>query len=203
MDDCVRTAQGVEIEFQQEWDANHVVKDPNKFCAEAGEVAAIRARNVYVPSKNSEEGYFFEAMAADEAFGALLHPGSGRQILSMVENFTNYGGFGVMLVDEPEETNRIFINPQTDKVDVAYTLSDDSVKRLNEGLKTGLRIAFKASAERVELLSSEPLLSNEVVYFPLSDINQVEDAVNHMRFIPSQNFLSSAHLFIKWCCSST
>ncbi len=67
--------------------------------------------SVYVPSKNSEEGYFFEAMAADAAFGALLHPGSGRQILSMVENFTNYSGFGVMLVDEPEEMNRIFINP--------------------------------------------------------------------------------------------
>ncbi len=54
--------------------------------------------------------------------------------------------------------------------------------------------SFKASAERVDLLSSEPLLSNEAVYFPLSGINQVEDAVNHMRFIPNQNFLSSAHL---------
>ncbi|WP_419831681.1 GMC family oxidoreductase N-terminal domain-containing protein [Endozoicomonas atrinae] len=150
--------------------------------------------SVYVPSKTVEDGYFFEAMSADAAFGALLHPGSGRQILSMVENFSHYGGFGVMLVDEPEDNNRIFINPETNEVDIFYELSDDSIKRFKEGLKIGIKIAFKASAEKVELLSSESLLSDEATYFPLLDISQVETAVNRMTLMPNQNFLSSAHL---------
>ncbi|KEI71391.1 GMC oxidoreductase [Endozoicomonas elysicola] len=247
MDNSGHSAQGIEIEFQQEWDASHVVNDPNRFYAEAGETAVIRSRNVilsagslgsaeimlrsfpghtwagkgvvlhpsmgipayfpfpvnnhegisasvYVPSKRVEDGYFFEAMAADADFGALLHPGSGQQIFSMTENFAHYGGFGVMLVDEPEEKNRIFINPETDSVDIAYSFSNDSIKRFKEGLKTGLRIAFKASAKKVELLSSEPVLTNESVYLSLSDITQVEEAVSNMKFIPNQNFISSAHL---------
>src|SRR6185312_830097 len=50
-------------------------------------------------------GFIFETMSGLPAYGAVLIPGTGEQIYDILSQFNNAAGFGVMLVDTPQETN--------------------------------------------------------------------------------------------------
>src|SRR5207253_921593 len=92
--------------------------------------------------------FFFETMGGLPAYGAVLVPGSGKQVYDVVSRFNNYAGFGAMLVDTPSDGNCITLNDQGDVV-LIYALSDADKTRFRTGVALGVRMMFLAGAQQV------------------------------------------------------
>ena len=104
--------------------------------------------SVYAPSHIRSDEYFYEAMSALPRFIAALHPGSGKQIISILRDFNYLGGFGIMLIDEVFKNNRIFTNPETDALEIDYQLTQNDIERLRKALKIALEILFRTRRTR-------------------------------------------------------
>ncbi|MCL5875418.1 MAG: GMC oxidoreductase [Candidatus Dependentiae bacterium] len=150
---------------------------------------------VYAPSDSKENKYFFESMSAEPAFVALLYPGSGTQIFNAITKVKNLGGFGIMLIDSVSAENKIYIDPLTNNVEIAYELNPHDKSRLREALKKGINMLFDQGAQQIYLPTCEPILSyNKLEYIPITSRDQVDKAIDRLQFIENQNFISSAHL---------
>lgn len=150
--------------------------------------------SVYAPSHHDKDGYFFESMSADPGFIALIHLGSGKQILDIVRDVKYLGGFGVMLIDSPYSDNKVFIDPRTNQVEVQYTLQDCDKERLRKALASGIEMIFDQGAYEVYIPSCEPLLANTEQYVPFVTKDQIKAAISALQFIENENFISSAHM---------
>jgi choline dehydrogenase-like flavoprotein len=150
--------------------------------------------SVYAPSKNLNDGFFFESMSADPAFIPFLHPGHGEQLLDSVRQFNHLGGFGVMLVDTPNVNNYVYIDHMTGKAVVRYEFSNSDKKRFKQGIKQALYMLFEQGAKEVFVPTREPLLLYEGSYTALTDPKQIEKAVHNLQFQENENALSSAHM---------
>ena len=150
--------------------------------------------SVYAHAENRKDKYFFEAMATEPAFIALLHQGSGKQIIHAIRNLNYLGGFGIMLVDTVQQNNRVFINPETNTVEVAYTLSEPDKKRFRTAIKRGLTILLEQGAQEIFLPTAEPLLDSTLAYIPITTQEHIAQAAAHIQFTEYQTFLSSAHM---------
>ena len=150
--------------------------------------------SVYAPAEQEENEYFFESMSADPTFIALINPGSGKQILDIIRDVKYLGGFGIMLIDSAHQDNKVFIDPNTDKVEVQYTLQEQDKIRLRNGLTRGLEMLFEQGAYEAHIPSCEPLLSNSEQYIPFTTKEQVRAAINKLQFLENENFISSAHM---------
>ncbi len=102
--------------------------------------------SVYAPALDAHDGYFFESMSADPTFIALINPGSGKQILDIIRDVKYLGGFGIMLIDSVSDNNKVFIDPQTNNVEVSYTLSEHDKERFRKGIAQGLEMLFDQGA---------------------------------------------------------
>lgn len=140
------------------------------------------------------DDYFYESMAAEPFFLALLHQGSGKQILDAINNFKYLGGFGIMLVDDVSRKNRVFINPQTNIIEVDYHLSDNDKIRFKKALRSALYMLFERGAQEIFLPTSELILSDELHYQSLISPDQIDMVIENIHFIENQTFLSSSHM---------
>ena len=68
-------------------------------------------------------GFIYETMGGLPAYGAVLIPGSGKQIYDELVHFNDSVGFGCMLVDTPSEDNRVMLDDSGETV-LQYALSD-------------------------------------------------------------------------------
>lgn len=150
--------------------------------------------SVYAFSPQEDDGYFFESMSADPTFIALINPGSGKQILDIIRDVKYLGGFGIMLIDSPHPNNKVFIDPNTNQVEVSYTLSEQDKERLRKGLIRGLETLFEQGSYEAHIPSCEPLLSHNEQYVPFTTKIQIKAAINNLQFIENENFISSAHM---------
>jgi choline dehydrogenase-like flavoprotein len=147
--------------------------------------------SVYAPAPDGS--YFYEAMSATPNFIAALHPGNGHEILETVRHFNELGGFGVMLVDSVSEDNRVFLNPDTKKVEVAYQLSAEDKGKLKIGLSEAIRILLRQGAKSVFLPSSE-MVDAQGRYSPIKTVNDVEPMMQNIQLNDGFNVMSSAHM---------
>lgn len=150
--------------------------------------------SMYAAPKELAAGYFFEAMFADPAFVALIHPGSGQQIQQTLQEYTRLGGFGLMLVDTVDMNNRLALHPDTNAIEIHYKISDSDKARMREALKLAMHTLFKAGAVEVLLPTSEPIVSDDLHYHPITSDSQVDSAIDKLQFSENQNVVSSAHL---------
>lgn len=150
--------------------------------------------SVFAPAENPVDDYFFEAMSADPGFLALVHPGSAEQIIDTMANFNHCGGFGIMLIDSVSADNCIKYNAETNSVDVHYTLQPQDAVRLRQGLKKAIHMLFEQGACEVMLPTSEPILSDDLEFYPITDKTQIDAAVDRLQFIENQTIISSAHM---------
>ncbi|MES2608102.1 MAG: GMC family oxidoreductase N-terminal domain-containing protein [Pseudomonadota bacterium] len=114
---------------------------------------------IYAPSIPLADNYFFEAMSAEPAFIASIHPGSSSDIKRNLKDFHNIGGFGILLVDTPSNDNLIFIDGNSD-VQVDYTLSKKDKKRFRKAILTAIKILFEQGAKEVFIPSMELIYKN-------------------------------------------
>jgi choline dehydrogenase-like flavoprotein len=142
-------------------------------------------------------GFIYETMGGLPAYGAVLIPGSGKQIYDELVNFNDYVGFGLMLVDSPSEDNRVMLDDSGDTV-LQYALSDADKDRFRIGVAIGIRMMFLAGAKKVIIPSNENVLElpdfDPMVGTYLTDIAQADTVQDNLQFVPNRTILTSAHL---------
>jgi hypothetical protein len=151
----------------------------------------------YCASFGVTPGFIYETMAGLPAYGALLVPGSGKQIYDEMVRFNDYVGFGCMLVDTPSEENRVMLDESGDTA-VRYALSDADKDRFRIGVAIGIRMMFLAGAEKVIIPSNENVLGlpdfDPMVGTYLTDITEADTVQRNIQFVPNRTILTSAHL---------
>jgi hypothetical protein len=158
------------------------------------EVNALSGLSASVFAASEDDSYFFESMAADPFFVALLHSGSGSQIITTLASFNNLGGFGIMLIDTVNSDNRIIVDPKTNAVEVDYTMDEDDKVKLKDALKKALEIIFAQGALEVFLPSCEPFLSQDLAYHSITSMDQIDQVISNIKFIENETIFSSAHM---------
>jgi choline dehydrogenase-like flavoprotein len=142
-------------------------------------------------------GFIYETMGGLPAYGALLIPGSGKQVYDELVQFNDCVGFGCMLVDTPSEDNRIVLDASGD-TQLEYTLSDADKARFRMGVAIGIRMMFLAGAKKVIIPTNENVLGLEdfdpMVGVFLTDIAQADTVEQNIQFVPNRTVLTSAHL---------
>lgn len=142
-------------------------------------------------------GFIYETMGGLPAYGALMIPGSGKQIYDELVHFNDYAGFGCMLVDTPSEDNRITLDDSGDTM-LHYALSDADKERFRIGVAIGIRMMFLAGARKVIIPTNENVLGlpdfDPMVGTYLTDISQADIVEQNIRFVPNRTVLTSAHL---------
>ena len=151
----------------------------------------------FVPSFGVTPGFIYETMGGLPAYGAVLIPGSGKQIYDELARFNDYVGFGCMLVDTPSEDNRVMLDDSGDTV-LQYALSDADKDRFRVGVAIGIRMMFLAGAKKVIIPTNENVLGlpsfDPMVGTYLTDITQADTVQRNIRFVPNRTILTSAHL---------
>ena len=142
-------------------------------------------------------GFIYETMGGLPAYGALLIPGSGKQVYEILSGFNMSAGFGVMLVDTPSPDNRITLDDDGEPV-LIYTLSDSDKERFGTGVALGVRMMFLAGAKTVIVPSNENLLGEED-FDPmhgvfLTNIEQADLVKKNLKFVPNRTMLTAAHI---------
>jgi choline dehydrogenase-like flavoprotein len=122
---------------------------------------------------------------------ALALPGFGRDHFDLMVNYPNLAGFGVMLIDQPQERNRVTWDRGRGKPVISYQLADADKDRLRFGARTSVEIMFAAGATRVLLTSTERLKTLSQPVF--SDISQAAECQS-LQFDPYSTLLASAHI---------
>ena len=142
-------------------------------------------------------GFIFETMDGLPAYGAVLIPGSGKQVYDELVKFNDYAGFGLMLVDSVSPDNRITLDDDGNTV-LHYALSDSDKDRFRIGVGIGIRMMFLAGAKQVIIPSNENVLGlpdfDPMVGTYLTDISQADLVEQNLEFIPNRTILTSAHL---------
>ena len=142
-------------------------------------------------------GFIYETMGGLPAYGAVLIPGSGKQIYGELVHFNDYVGFGLMLVDSPSEDNRVMLDDSGD-TELQYALSDADKDRFRIGVAIGIRMMFLAGAKKVIIPSNENVLGlpdfDPMVGTYLTDITQADLVQRNIQFVPNRTILTSAHL---------
>jgi choline dehydrogenase-like flavoprotein len=142
-------------------------------------------------------GFIYETMGGLPAYGALLIPGSGKQIYDELVHFNDSVGFGCMLVDTPSEDNRVMLDESGDTV-LQYALSDADKDRFRVGVAIGIRMMFLAGAKKVIIPTNENVLGlpnfDPMVGTYLTDIKEADTVERNIQFVPNRTLLTSAHL---------
>lgn len=146
--------------------------------------------SVYAPSEDPKDAYYFESMGDVPSFIALIHPGTGHEILHTIKRFKNIGGFGAMLVDSVDPENRIILENGTLKVH--YRLPEKDKERLRHALARGVEILFAQGARNVFIPSRELALKRgeAMIYSPKG----IGDSLEKVSFLDNLNFITSAHM---------
>jgi choline dehydrogenase-like flavoprotein len=151
----------------------------------------------FVSSFGVTPGFIYETMGGLPAYGALLIPGSGKQVYDELVHFNDCVGFGCMLVDTPSEDNRVMLDESGATV-LQYALSDEDKERFRIGVAIGIRMMFLAGAKKVIIPTNENVLGlpdfDPMVGTYLTDIAQADTVQQNIEFVPNRTVLTSAHL---------
>jgi hypothetical protein len=141
-------------------------------------------------------GFIYETMGGLPAYGAVMVPGSGKQIYDELVHFNDYVGFGCSLIDTPSDDNRVFLDENGDTA-LHYALSDSDKERFRIGVGIDIKMMFLAGAKQVVIPTNENVLGlpdfdpMEVTY--LTDISQADTVEQNLQFVPNRTVLTSAH----------
>lgn len=147
--------------------------------------------SVYAPGINGS--YFFESMAADPAFIAVIHPGKGQDIINTLKFYKHLGGFGIMLIDQPQRSNFVYVDDQKSEVHVHYEFAKSDKEQLRDALKEAAAILFHQGAYGVFIPTAEDIYATSE-FKPFSTIQEANVAIDKLRFTSALNFISSAHM---------
>jgi hypothetical protein len=142
-------------------------------------------------------GFIFETMSGLPAYGALLIPGTGKEVYDRITRFNHSAGFGVMLVDTPSDGNRVRLD-ENGAIAIDYALSDGDKQRFRVGVALAIRMMFLGGATEVIIPSNENFLGlsnfDPMKGTYLTSIEQADLVEKNLQFTPNRTLLTSAHL---------
>jgi hypothetical protein len=160
--------------------------------------------SVYVDDRLVDGGYALESMADQPLYAALMSPGPALHSLQMIQSFRDLAGFGVMLIDTPQASNRIELD-QSGAPQIDYTLSAADKKRFAAGIAEAIRVMFKAGAKEVYLPTTEDILGSQASGPPhgldmglqpqvLTSPDQAALVEKNLTFAENRSIVTSAHM---------
>ena len=151
----------------------------------------------FVDAFGVSPGFIYETMGGLPAYGAVLIPGSGKQVAENILNFEISAGFGAMLVDTPSDDNRITLDDHDEPV-LTYHLSESDKARFRIGVALGIRMMFLAGASKVIIPSSENVLDlprfDPMNCTYLTTAAQADRVEKNLHFVPNRTLLTAAHI---------
>lgn len=111
---------------------------------------------------------------------------------SLMANFNKVGGFGVMLIDSPNNNNKVFLNKEN-KVQVNYSLSEQDKDKMKFGILKSAEILFASGAEQVCIPSVEPINSNNQTPC-IKDLAEAKENIQTINFQSYNTMVTSAHM---------
>jgi choline dehydrogenase-like flavoprotein len=139
---------------------------------------------------HARRGFMLECLFDHPINAAVALPGFGLEHFELMREYDNLMGFGTMLVDTPDDGNRVTWSSLDGKARIAYKLTEADKRRLRFAAARMVEIAFAAGARRAILTSHEPLTGRGDAIFRSAD----ESAdCEKLRFAPNQTLISSAH----------
>ena len=146
--------------------------------------------SVYSDHYYPTNGFYYECLFDHPVNAAFAIPRVGVEHFETMLRYRNLAGFGAMLVDSVNPSNRVVWNSTTAKPEITYKLSNDDKTRLRYAAKTGVEIMFAAGAEEVLLTSEEPV--GPLAYPRFRNPEQAAYC-GDLKFVPGATLLSSAH----------
>lgn len=144
--------------------------------------------------EDDELGVIYECMSAGPDYVAMMLLGSGPEIFSRIRRFSHLGGFGVLLVDEPVDSNRVVLDALGEPR-VEYRLTESQRARFARGVERAARMMFLAGAREVYVPTTEDLLDDggpsrgELVVLRPGQSSRVRE----LRFVSGRTVVTSAH----------
>ena len=135
-------------------------------------------------------GFYYECLFGHPVYGSVVLPYIGVEHFELMMKFRKLAGFGVMLVDSVDLTNRVEWNPIQRKYSIHYHIGEDDKQRLRFAAEKGVEIMFAAGAADVLLPSEEPI--GPLAYPRFRDPSEAHYC-SELQFLPHQTTITSAH----------
>jgi len=150
----------------------------------------------FVPTKKNPHalGFLIEAASGPPNLGALLTPGTPKQIYENMFYYKNFGGVGLILIDTPDRNNRIEI--KNDDLLVHYELSQADKARFITAIKQTIQILHASGATDVTFNSFEsPLFQNDI--YEANTIKpemNLDEIFSNFNLTENQTLVMGAHM---------
>ena len=137
-----------------------------------------------------EHGFYFECLFGHPVYGSIVFPGIGAEHFELMLQYPRTAGFGIMLVDSVDLTNRVEWQSVERKALIHYRLGEADKARLRFAATKAVEVMFAAGAREVVLPSEEP-----VGPLPAPRFRGPEEAsyCSALQFIPHATTITSAH----------
>jgi choline dehydrogenase-like flavoprotein len=141
-----------------------------------------------------DHGFYFECLFGHPVYASSVFPGIGTEHFELMLNFDHTAGFGIMLIDSVDLSNRVEWDPVQQTELIRYRLAEPDKARLRFAAAKGVEIMFAAGAREVLLPSEEPV---GPLAAPRFRSPREASYCSELRFIPHATTITSAH------CQST
>ena len=145
---------------------------------------------VYSDHFYGTHGFYYECLFGHPVYGSLVLPLDGSDHFDVMRRFDRVAGFGVMLVDSVQASNRVEWHAPTGTRRIRYRIADADKGRLRFAARTGAEIMFAAGAREVLLSSTESLGP-----LPIARFQNAADARHcaELSFTPHETTITSSH----------
>lgn len=138
----------------------------------------------------ASHGFYYECLFDHPVNTAVAVPRVGVEHFETMLRYRELAGFGVMLVDTVQPSNRVGWDEASAKPVISYRLSDADKARLRFAAEKGVEIMFAAGAREVFLTSEEPI--GTLPYPRFTSADQAPHCAS-LTFAPAATLLTSAH----------
>jgi choline dehydrogenase-like flavoprotein len=133
---------------------------------------------------------YFESLFGHPVYGALVIPGTGAEHFDLIRSLPRLAGFGVMLVDEVNDSNRVEWSAADGKPRIHYQVSAADKERLRFGAARAVETMFGGGAREVLIASDEPVGPRGVPRFrDPAESRHCSD----LQFLSHRTVLTSSH----------
>jgi choline dehydrogenase-like flavoprotein len=135
-------------------------------------------------------GFYYECLFGHPNYAAVVVPGIGLEHFELMHAYRRIRGFGVMLIDSVEQTNRVTWDDRTKQYAIHYRLSEDDKTRMRFAAQKGVEIMFAGGAHEVWLPSEQ-----QIGPLPTPHFHNPSESVfcKELQFLPHQTTITSAH----------
>jgi choline dehydrogenase-like flavoprotein len=134
-------------------------------------------------------GFYLECLFGLPTYAAVVLPFFGKQHFSILRQYDKMNGFGVMMVDEVSQSNRVEWDPIEEQIKICYELSSSDKQRLLFAAEKSLHLMFATGAKNAFIPSEENLDGFGAPFF--SNAGQIEH-IKKLKLTP-QTTITSAH----------